>query len=160
MDSVFISHRTTDDALASYIASLLAQMGIKTYQDHLDVAAQSTADITKLIIGKIEQCSHLLALITPNTQGSWWVPFEIGVGQHAARRICTFASSGVTLPEYLNNWPVLRGNRDLQTFVTLFKSDSSRTILRESYSMTTREIEVQRQDADIFHLKLRKALMA
>jgi len=102
---VFISHRTTDDSLAKMVFKRLLEVHrIPCYIDDLDREANSargTARVTEVILGRLELCTHLLALVTENTRGSWWVPFEIGVARRAPRIISTYTNVYRDLPEYL-----------------------------------------------------------
>lgn len=75
---VFISHRTADDAKAQALARrLLTRHNIRCYLDHFDPEARSTSEITSLIVGRINLCTHLMALVTDATVGSWWVPLKL-----------------------------------------------------------------------------------
>jgi len=41
----------------------------------------------------LTNCTHLLALISPKTKDSWWVPFEVGSARAVANHWC-FCSQG------------------------------------------------------------------
>lgn len=122
---VFISHRTADDTLARGIYYRLQQVhGIKCYIDDVDRAARAADEkaITSLIVSRLVACTNLLAIMTENTRGSWWVPFEIGVARQAPRMITTFTNlQRPGLPEYLTEWPVLRGDQAVDTFARHYK---------------------------------------
>src|SRR6185369_4061960 len=91
---VFLSHRTADDAKAQALAARLKiRHNISCYLDHFDPAAVTTKAITDLLVGRINLCTHLMALITDQTVGSWWVPFEIGVARQGDKRITSFDTS-------------------------------------------------------------------
>src|SRR5262245_57071772 len=96
---VFISHSTSDDKIArSVYDRLLSFHGIRCYIDDLDreaKAARGTRAITSLILSRLESCTHLLAVVTPNTITSWWVPFEIGVARRSPRAISTYSNSAM-----------------------------------------------------------------
>lgn len=99
---VFISHRTADDAQAQVLSQrLITKHNIRCYLDHFDPQARTTREITDLIVSRINTCTHLMALVTNATVGSWWVPFEIGVARQGDRRITSFVANTVTLPEFL-----------------------------------------------------------
>ena len=132
---VFISHRTADDAKAQALAlRLKTKHNILSYLDHFDPAASTTKKITDLLVDRINTCTHLMALITNQTVGSWWVPFEIGVARQGDRRITSFDNSTVALPEYLTEWPVLKSDADLDNqrvggMVTLTFANRSQIII-------------------------------
>ncbi len=126
---VFISHRTKDNALAQKVAKRLHDYhNIPVYIDEIDGdvnKAQRTAAITALLVDRINRCTNLLAVVTQNTQGSWWVPFEIGVARQAPRVItCLTDQEDASLPEYLFEWPRLRGETAVDTFARLYKAQS------------------------------------
>ena len=88
---VFISHRTADDVVARTVHDRLTRVHrIQCYLDDLDREAHRTSKITALIVDRLKSCSNLLALVTRNTKGSWWVPFEVGVARQAPRIITSY----------------------------------------------------------------------
>lgn len=152
---VFISHRTADDAKAQALARrLLTRHNIRCYLDHFDPEARSTSEITSLIVGRINLCTHLMALVTDDTVGSWWVPFEIGVARQADRRITSFDDSSVQLPEFLTEWPVMLKDADLDLFAEAYHRDRSSKPLMEKYATASRSIGT----ADQFHANLKSAI--
>jgi len=144
---VFISHRTVDNVLAWQVYyRLYFHHNIKCYLDDLDKEARTTESITKVILKRLEECTHLVAVITPNTEGSWWVPFEIGVARRAPRIISSFTSlSDYQLPEYLKEWPVLRGEDAIDTFARIYKAGTAQigTLLREDVRFHDRAATAQ-----------------
>ena len=131
---VFISHRTVDDVVARRVHDRLTHThGIQCYLDDLDKEARRATRITDLIVNRLASCSNLLALITPNTRGSWWVPFEVGVARQAPRIITTYTDlQQGELPEYLKEWPVLRGADAVDIFAAHYKRQAGtvrRTLL-------------------------------
>jgi hypothetical protein len=124
---VFISHRTADNSLAAQVAlSLRFYHEIECYIDDIDqelAQAQGTPAVTALIVTRLNQCTNLLAIVTANTEGSWWVPFEVGVARQAPRVITTFTNqSDYLLPEFLLEWPRLRGDSAVDEFARLYKA--------------------------------------
>jgi hypothetical protein len=151
---VFISHRTIDDDKAKVIAQRLSLHNIKCYLDHVDPEASTTPRITALLMEKINQCTHLLALITISTRDSWWVPFEIGVARQADRRIVSYESNHVVLPEYLKEWPILKTETDIDMFAEKYHRDKTAKPLIEKYASFSKTIS----NADEFHHSLKSAL--
>jgi hypothetical protein len=126
---VFISHRTADDLLARKVRDRLSAVhGITCYLDDLDVEAglaSQTNRLTALIVNRLAACTNLLAILTPHTKGSWWVPFEIGVARQAPRMISSFTSlEQVDLPAFVTEWPVLRGDHSIDLFAALYKKQA------------------------------------
>ncbi len=152
---VFISHRTADDAKAQALAlRLKTKHNILSYLDHFDPAASTTRKITDLLVDRINTCTHLMALITNQTVGSWWVPFEIGVARQGDRRITSFDNSTVALPEYLTEWPVLKNDADIDKFAEAYHKDRAAKPLHEKYAAYARSIT----NADQFHRELKSAI--
>lgn len=87
---VFISHRRADTVLAKQAARAARQAGCEYWLDVEDPNLTWLTDNTALDLGtragaiasSIEMallnCTHVLAVITPNTAGSLWVPYEYG----------------------------------------------------------------------------------
>jgi hypothetical protein len=153
---VFISHRKADTLIALTISLSFALEGVKNYIDELDEEIQRTDDITSLIMKRVNECSHMMVIVSGNTQGSWWVPFEIGVASRADRRITTYKSEDkITLPEFLKKWPILKNNIDLKKFIKLYKQDiavpimEGRTFTKAAYSIS---------EAGVFHSELKRLI--
>ena len=123
---VFISHRTADDTMARYVADRLRNVHrITVYIDDIDQElrrVRGTPAITAMLVNRITACTNLLAIVSQNTQGSWWVPFEIGVARQAPRVITSMTNQADSdLPEYLLEWPRLRGDAAIDTYARLYK---------------------------------------
>jgi TIR domain len=68
---VFISHKSTDKPQALMIADYLDARGVSTYVDVLDPILQTTDDITGVIVRRVRQCTHLMAVTSVTTVNSW-----------------------------------------------------------------------------------------
>src|SRR2546421_12433050 len=90
---VFISHKKEDKQAAHDIAEALMGMGVDIYFDEKDRLLKQAADlddeekIVTCIEAGLDNCTHLLGVITENTKRSWWVPYEIG-GAAGRHRTC------------------------------------------------------------------------
>lgn len=169
---VFISYRHLDREKAIEIANRLHANDIKYYLDVIDEESKSTDDITYVITKNIKKSTHLLAVISPNTNGSWWVPFEIGEATISNRRICSYAYKQYTyisrtllnnyknfLPEYLHKWPMLLSDADLDAFIQQYKRDNP--LLESGISLESRSTEfasLNKSGADKFHDELKRKL--
>jgi hypothetical protein len=123
---VFLSHTSINKPETGRIFSYLTQRGIICYMDAIDPELKSTDDITAVLMNRIDWCTHMMAVISQYTQGSWWVPFEIGVASKSERRITTYKLKGpVTLPDFLTKWPILQDDYDLEQFVRMYKGDQT-----------------------------------
>src|SRR5262249_51630867 len=119
---VFISHTTADDGIARQVFDRLTRHhGITCYIDDMDRQG-GASNVTALVVRRLKDCTNLLALVTQNTKTSWWVPFEVGVAREAPRIITSFSNlDQYSLPEFLKEWPVLRGESAVDTFADYYK---------------------------------------
>ncbi|MBP5952264.1 toll/interleukin-1 receptor domain-containing protein [Pseudomonas sp. P42] len=155
---VFISYRHMDRAYAMAINSRLIRANIKTYLDVLDLESQTTDDITGVITRNITECTHLLAVVSEKTALSWWVPFEIGEATISNRRICSFRTGPAELPLYLDKWPKLSTESDLDFFIDAYREEVSnkRSMSLESISESVKGS--YKRDADMFHEQLKNRI--
>lgn len=155
---VFISYRHMDRAYAMAINSRLIGANIKTYLDVLDLESQTTDDITGVITRNITECTHLLAVVSEKTALSWWVPFEIGEATISNRRICSFRTGPAELPLYLDKWPKLNTESDLDFFIDAYREEVSnkRSMSLESISESVKGS--YKRDADMFHEQLKNRI--
>lgn len=170
--SVFISYRHKDRNTAIAVAAKLMVNKIEYYLDIVDEESRSTEDITDVITKNIKKSTHLLAIISTNTIGSWWVPFEIGQATITNRRICSYATntnsmhlSGMSfklikkqLPEYLHKWPILLSEPDLEKFIKEYKADKVTYGVEDSRGKTfdsLNESGLTRAGAESFHEALK-----
>lgn len=155
---VFISYRHTDRVQAMAINARLKLANIKTYLDVLDTESQQTDDITAVITRNITECTHLLAVVSEKTAQSWWVPFEIGEATISNRRICSYQVGPSALPLYLDKWPKLSGDTDINFFIDAYREEvlTKRSIGLESISESVRGI--YKGNADLFHDQLKNRI--
>jgi hypothetical protein len=133
---LFVSHRQADAAPATRIAYVACQEGFDYWLDVLDPtlsgvpgtavgttpeqAAAATAAIVEMAL---LNSSHVLAIITPNTKGSQWVPYEYG--RVKSTQVTTLQAAcwvdrvaGVSpLPEYLYLGPVLKSETEIKQWL-------------------------------------------
>jgi hypothetical protein len=155
---VFISYRHTDRIQAMAINARLKLANIKTYLDVLDTESQQTDDITAVITRNITECTHLLAVVSQETAMSWWVPFEIGEATISDRRICSYKIGASALPLYLDKWPKLSGDTDLDFFIDAYRKEAmlERSTGIESFSESARG--TYKSNADLFHDQLKNRI--
>ena len=158
---VFISYRHMDRAHAININTRLMQANIKTYLDVLDAESQTTDDITGVITRNISECTHLLAVVSEKTALSWWVPFEIGEATITNRRICAFKTGPTELPLYLEKWPKLTSDRDIEFFIDAYRNESmlKRSMSLDSVTGSESVRSVNRTNADRFHTDLKSRII-
>lgn len=173
--SVFISYRHKDRETAIAVAAKLGINNVEYYLDIVDEESRSTEDITEVITRNIKKSTHLIAIISVNTVGSWWVPFEIGQASMLNRRICSYATNTSTrtlhgmsfkfikdkLPEYLHKWPILLSEPDLEKFIAEYKADKATYRIGESRNKTFDSLNgdgLTKAGASSFHEALKAQL--
>ncbi|MGY3176197.1 hypothetical protein ACVWYU_005626 [Pseudomonas sp. TE12234] len=158
---VFISYRHMDRPYAMNINSRLMQANIKTYLDVLDPESQTTDDITGVITRNISECTHLLAVVSEKTALSWWVPFEIGEATITNRRICSFKTGPTELPLYLDKWPKLTREQDIDFFIDAYRNEVTlkRSMALDSVTGNESMRSVNRTNADRFHTDLKSRII-
>ncbi|VVN86284.1 toll/interleukin-1 receptor domain-containing protein [Pseudomonas fluorescens] len=158
--TVFISYRHTDRPQAMTIDARLKLANINTYLDVLDSESLTTDDITGVITRNITECTHLIAVVSQQTALSWWVPFEIGEATISDRRICTFKTGDSELPLYLDKWPTMTRNADIELFIEAYKLEmtSQRGISLESMAGNESMRSTNRKNAEHFHAELKNKI--
>ena len=124
----------------------------------LDAESQTTEDITTVITRNITECTHLMAVVSEQTAQSWWVPFEIGEATISNRRICSYKIGPSALPLYLDKWPKLSGENDINFFIDAYREEllSKRSMGLESFSESVRG--TYRRNAELFHDQLKNRI--
>lgn len=157
---VFISHRSADDEIANYVYQRLRyKHNIECYLDDIDdtLKFKSEQELTQWLVNKINECTNLLAIMTQNTKGSWWVPYEIGVAKQAPRVITSFTNlEEYQLPEYLKEWPRLRGDTAIDEFAYYYKLQ--KRDLNEGVLLKRASANEQVRTVESFHRQLKAAL--
>src|SRR5688572_22316939 len=105
---IFISHKREDSDMAKVVASNLMEMNVDVWLDVLARLPEQPSTpaehlkITEAIETGLQSSTHLLALVTPHTKGSWWVPFEIGSCRALGRGLAFLLHRDVSdLPSYM-----------------------------------------------------------
>jgi hypothetical protein len=133
---VFISHRQADAAPATRIAYLACQEGFDYWLDVLDPALSgvagapslpSTADQAAATAAVIEMAllnsSHVVAVMTPNTRGSQWVPYEYGrvkAPDTTSLQAAIWLDKSVpasSLPEYVHLGAILKSELEIRQWL-------------------------------------------
>ena len=92
---VFLSHRKADKSIVRAIALLLSALDVHYWLDEEDQDLQRAAALGMLgdqgLVHAIERgvrhTTTLLGLMSPRTEGSWWVPYEIGYSRAAEKPV-------------------------------------------------------------------------
>ena len=118
---VFISYQQKDKEQARKVAAYLLDAGIDIYFDEFDRELRihhqnnDPEKVTESICKGIDNSSHMMVVVSPNTVHSTWVPFEIGYGYQKTdlRVLCLKGIAKGALPEYIRTVPVIRDIYDL-----------------------------------------------
>lgn len=103
---VFVSHRQADTQAAWAIARALIEIAdVDVFLDAFNPALSTSGNpekVTGVIDFGLSACTHLLAVVSDNTRGSWWVPYEFGVARNRPVPCgLTLLQNVKDLPEYL-----------------------------------------------------------
>lgn len=131
--AIFISHASSDNHIAATVFNRLESYHhIDCYLDDIDTRLRSmrgSSELTAYLVSIIKKHDTVLAVVTRNTQQSWWVPFEIGTAREIPRIITSYTDLPEptpgnyfgTLPEYLLEWPRLRSQKEIDVFAEKYK---------------------------------------
>ncbi len=122
---VFISYQKSDKEAASNVAVYLQKAGIDVYIDLYDKELKihhqnnDPKAVTKSICNGINNSSHMLTVVSPQTMNSTWVPFEVGYGYDKTDLgvLCLKAIPKGALPEYIRTAPIIRDIYGLNNFI-------------------------------------------
>src|SRR5208282_522680 len=162
MIRVFISHKREDSESAGRLATKIdGYRDCRAYVDVLDARlALNGDDLGEYFRRVISDCTHLMAVISERTAASWWVPFEIGIATEKQYPLSTFSSTRASLPDYLQKWPYLVSEADvekyLQVAVNVGNNVLRKNILTED--MRTASSSDRASYAKSFHSILKREL--
>ncbi|MNG31961.1 hypothetical protein D3C84_1178630 [compost metagenome] len=85
------------------------------------------------------------------------MPFEIGEATITNRRICSFKTGPTELPLYLDKWPKLTSDRDIEFFIDAYRNESTlkRSMSLDSVNGSESVRSVNKSNADRFHTDLK-----
>jgi hypothetical protein len=123
---IFISYQQQDKEAAEKVAAYLDKAGIDIYFDVYDKELRihhqnkNPKKVTEAICNGINNSSHMLVIVSPNTVKSNWVPFEIGYGYDKTEVgvLCLKGFPAGSLPEYIRTAKVVRDIYDLNILVS------------------------------------------
>lgn len=154
---IFLSHQKYDSDLSQRIAYRLRVIhGIESYLDVIDPYV--SGDVTALadhIRSEMTKCTQLLAVISPYTAQSQWVPWEVGVATEKDFPLATFSGGNSLPPEFLRKWPYLRTDADLDEYARASKSAAQSYGIRKAHQGEARARASSTQD---FYTSLRRSL--
>jgi hypothetical protein len=137
---VFISHQRADAARATQIAHYLQTVHyITSYLDVVDpkIGSQQGPELAEHVRKEMDACDSLLAVVSAETAKSQWVPWEIGIATEKDFPLATYADTHLPLPEFLQKWPYIRSQGDLDKYARAVKKMAGRsrsTVIAEKIS--------------------------
>ena len=122
---VFISHKSCDKRAAEYIARYIRSiLRMDVYLDKWDILLQNATsskddnDIVKCIHKGLNVSTHLLCLLSEETENSWWVPYEIGYANKSRLSIATVKLADVMeVPSYLKINTYIQTAKELSVWI-------------------------------------------
>ena len=157
---VFISHKNTDSDLATKVAYRVRRNGLEVYLDKIDDAlVKDGPDLADHLLRQMSECQQLIAVVSSQTKDSWWVPWEIGVGSEKGFRMASYSESYVNLPSYLEKWPALHSDRDIDLYCEYSKrTETALNTRMRGVINEDRRVQVRKDEALDFHRGLKAAL--
>lgn len=136
---VFLSHQKDDSKTCKFIADYIKNAGIDVYFDEYDkdlknhLQSNNAKGVVNSIRKGINQSSHMLCILSPNTLDSKWVPWEVGYGYDLTNLIALTLKgiSDYQLPEYIKAIPIIRGTKSLNDFISILKNESQTMLFSE-----------------------------
>jgi hypothetical protein len=122
---VFISHQKKDSDKCEEIAKYIMQANVDVYFDEYDKdlkiyrQTNNAKGVVNSIRKGINNSTHMLCVISPNTLFSKWVPWELGYG-HDKTDIGILTLKGIAetdLPDYIKTAQIIRGTKSLNEFI-------------------------------------------
>lgn len=122
---IFLSHQQKDKEVCRKIADYLMAADIDVYfdEDDNDLKVYRQTNRPQGVVDSIKKginnSSHMLVVVSPNTIHSSWVPWEIGYGFDNTQ-LGVLTLKGITdesLPDYLKTSPIIRGTKSLNEYL-------------------------------------------
>lgn len=155
---IFLSHQRADALLSARIADRLKRVhDLDCYLDLIDPAAQRPIErLADHIRSEMGRCTQLLAVISPATANSQWVPWEIGMATEKDFPLATFSGGNALPPEFLRKWPYLRSDLDLDRYAAASKAVRRAVVAKRSSGLS--ESAATRDSTAEFYRTLRSSL--
>lgn len=130
---IFLSHQQKDKEICRKISDYLLAADIDVYFDEDDKDLKiyrqlnRPEGVVESIRKGINNSSHMLVIVSPNTINSNWVPWEIGYGYDSSD-LCVLTLKGIkdeSLPDYLKTTKIIRGTKSLNEYLSKISGKES-----------------------------------
>jgi len=156
---IFISHKQEDHQAALKVEKILKQNDVDTYLDLLDNSLSGDGEkLTAHIKEKLRECTDLIVILSENTKKSWWVPFEIGMASEKDIPIANYLLDDEKLPDYLNFWPRLKKDVDVENYVVIRKQVARKVSKQRSLNEGYNHFSSNESETTRFYNELKKKL--
>lgn len=155
---VFISHHSSDSIEAKRVRDhLLSRHSIQSYLDVIDpLVGRPGEELADYLRGVMASCTNLLAVVSPATKASQWVPWEIGVATERDMPLASYLSNILAVPEFLQAWPRLSSMSDVDQYAASARA-SEGTVLRKRADRLTEQASLRAGRAT-FYQDIRRRL--
>ncbi|MYB50472.1 MAG: toll/interleukin-1 receptor domain-containing protein [Dehalococcoidia bacterium] len=128
VSDVFLSYRHTDETTAWSLARYLDRRGILVFIDiHDNSLTPGQGDLDDALITAIDNSNTMIIVVSDETQGSWWVPWEVGVSTPSGKAKALYKPQAHRqLPDYLEKLKTLWTPEEADSWVTAFRGVRSR----------------------------------
>jgi hypothetical protein len=107
--NAFLSYSSQDRDIVAPVVEVINEHGGRVYIDYGDDRLPEKPDTETAVIlrGRIRQSKRLVALVSPSSKGSRWIPWELGVGdgEKGPQRVAIFPVSDSS---YQDSWSELQ----------------------------------------------------
>ena len=119
---VFVSYQYKDQDTALTLAKELSDRKWDVYIDvHDDTLLPGDSNVDEALVEAIGNAATMLIVVSDDTQGSWWVPWEIGVSTPSGKpRALYRPTARQPMPDYLEKLDRLQST--LAAFIWLIKN--------------------------------------
>ena len=157
---IFISYNNKDQQEAQRVGSWIdANEGFRSH-----IVGFSNTDLnngiklTDMLLGHIASCQQIMVVVSKDTAGSWWVPWEVGVGSEKKFKMSSYFVDSLSenivkqLPEYIMMNPILGSKEDVDDYC-----DTQSHLLLESRS-GQRERGSTSEEVALFRTRIKEKL--
>ena len=118
---VFLSYQHADQSTALDLAKDLDRQGRRVFIDVHDISLlPGQRDLDDALVTAISKSDTMIIVVSDETQGSWWVPWEIGVSTPFRKPKAMYKPQTYrSLPTYLEKLRRLQTSSDANSWVVV-----------------------------------------